>query len=77
MTVSKKKKSLTPKPVIADIAKILADAARRLIVVRNPQAGHRRYCQDTCRCRETADRCPESKCCKLKHIVTRDLLLQE
>ncbi len=40
MTVSKKKKSLTPEPVIADIAKILADAARRLIVVRNPSAAN-------------------------------------
>lgn len=36
MTVYKKKNTLPPKPVIADIAKILADAARRLIVVRNP-----------------------------------------
>ena len=38
--IYKKKKTLPPKPVIADIAKILADAARRLIVVRNPSAAN-------------------------------------
>ncbi len=40
MPVYKKKKALPPKPVIADIAKILADAARRLIAVRTPSAAN-------------------------------------